>query len=141
VSPRGRRQEPRSASAVRPAIETELAWLLRAGVTTRAVRLTVRQALVQRIERGPLDATDVTEAVESVVRAACRLVRELDAPDDLIETVCRAALESVRGHGGQSARWLVEVRDVVDAVLDEMAREDAEARRWLAWRGEREWAR
>jgi hypothetical protein len=42
----------------------------------------------------------------------------------------------VRGHGGESARWLAEARGVAHAVLDELARERAEepSRRWIARR-------
>jgi hypothetical protein len=114
---------------------SELAWLLRAGAPVRAVRLTVRELIVGRIERGPLDAHEITDAVEAAVRAACRLVREIGAPDELLETVCRAAVEAVRGHGGESARWLVDATDAMDTVLDELARERAEASlSWLARR-------
>ena len=45
-----------------------LAILLRAGVPPRAVRLTVRELLVARIERGPLGAREVSEVVEATVR-------------------------------------------------------------------------
>jgi hypothetical protein len=49
--------------------------------------------------------------------------------------VCRAAVEAVRGHGGESARWLVDATDAMDTVLDELARERAEASlSWLARR-------
>lgn len=121
------------------AVASELAELLRAGVPARAVRLTVRELLVGRIARGPLGAREVSGAVEAAVRAACRLARELDAPEELVETVCRAALEAVRGHGGESARWLAEATSAASAVLDELAREGAEepAWRWLALRLER----
>jgi hypothetical protein len=114
---------------------SELAWLLRAGAPTRALRLTVREMMVGRIERGPLDAHEISDTVEAAVRAACRLVRELGAPDELVETVCRATVEAVRGHGGESARWLAEATGAMDAVLDELARERAEASLgWLARR-------
>jgi len=121
------------------AVASELAALLRAGVPVRAVRLTVRELLVWRIERGPLGAREVSDAVEAAVRAACDLVRELDAPDDLVEAVCRASLDAVRGHGGESARWLAEATGAAYAVLDELAREHAEEPtwRWLAQRLER----
>ncbi|HEY7677287.1 MAG TPA: hypothetical protein VIG69_09455 [Candidatus Methylomirabilis sp.] len=120
-------------------VAAELASLLRAGVPARAVRLTVRELLVVRIERGPLGAREVSEAVEAAVRAACRLVRELDAPDEMVETVYRAALEVVRGHGGESARWLAEATGAASAVLDELSRERAEdpTWRWLARRLQR----
>jgi hypothetical protein len=127
---------------VRPfeeAVASELAALLRAGVPVRAVHLTVRELVVGRIERGPLGAREVSDTVEATVRAACRLVRELDASDELVETVCRATLEAVRGHGGQSARWLAEATTVTYTVLDELARERAEEStwRWLSRRLER----
>ena len=114
----------------------ELAGLLRAGVPARGVRLTVRELIVARIERGPLGAREVGDAVEAAMRAACRLVRELDAPPEVVETVCRAALEAVRGHGGESARWLAEATSAASAVLEEQARErsDEEAWRWLVGR-------
>jgi hypothetical protein len=104
------------------AVASELAWLLRAGVPGRAVHLTVRELVITRFERGQLGAREVSDAVEAAVRAACRLARELDAPDELVETVCRAALEAVRGHGGESARWLADATSTAYAVLDELAR-------------------
>ncbi len=121
------------------AVASELAGLLRAGVPVRAVRLTVRELLVGRIERGPLGAREVSDAVEAAVRAACRLARDLDTPDEVVETVCRAALDAVRGHGGASASWLAEAASAAYAVLDEQARERAEdpTWRWLAQRLER----
>jgi hypothetical protein len=126
---------------VRPfeqAVAAELAWLLRAGVPTRAVRVTVRELVIGRMERGRLGPGEVSDAVEASVRAACRLVRERQAPDELVETVCRAALEAVRGHGGESARWLGEATSAALAVLDELARERAEepSWRWLVRRVE-----
>jgi hypothetical protein len=111
-------------------VAAELLWLLRAGVPPRGVRLTVRELLVGRIGRGPLDARDVSDTVESTVRAACRLVRELDAPEVLVETVCRAALEAVRGHGGESTRWLADAISAAHVALDELARERAEEPAW-----------
>ena len=118
------------------AITSELAWLLRAGAPPRAVRLTVRELVITRIERGPLDAREVSETVEATVRAACRLVRELDVPGDLVETVCLSALEAVRGHGGLTARWLPDVTRGASAILEELARERPEeaAWRWIARR-------
>jgi hypothetical protein len=118
------------------AVASELAGLVRAGVPPRAVRLTIRELVVARIERGPLGAREVTDAVEAAVRAACRLVQELGAPDELVETVCRAAVEAVRGHGGESARWLADASSTAAAVLDELARERADEPnwRWLARR-------
>jgi hypothetical protein len=51
-----------------------------------------------------------------------------------VELVCRSTLEAVRGHGGESARWLGEATSAAYAVLDEVARERAEgpAWRWVA---------
>jgi hypothetical protein len=124
---------------VRPfeeAVASELAVLLRAGVPARGVHITVREMLITRMERGPLGAREVSDAVEAAVRAACRLVRELDAPDELAEIVCRSALEAVRGHGGTTARWLTEATSAAYAVLDELALERPEdpTWRWLARR-------
>jgi hypothetical protein len=111
-------------------VTAELAGLLRAGVPGRAVRITVREMLVVRMERGHLGARQVNEAVEAAVRAACRLVRDLGAPDELVETVCRASLEAVRGHGGESARWLEDATSAAYTVLDELARERPEELYW-----------
>jgi hypothetical protein len=119
-------------------VASELAGLLRLGVPARGVRLTVRELVIARIERGPLGAREVGDTVEDLVRAACRMARELDAPDELVETVCRAALEAVRGHGGESARWFSEAASVAHSVLDEVARERAEETwSWMARRLER----
>jgi len=118
------------------AVASELAGLLRAGVPVRGIHITVREMLVTRMERGQLGAREVSDAVEAAVRAAGRLVREFDAPDELAEMVCRSALEAVRGHGGESALWLTEATNAAYAVLDELARErPSEATwRWLAQR-------
>ena len=113
------------------AVAMELMWLLRAGVPAHGVQLTVRELVVARIGRGPLGAREVSEAVEAAVRAACRMVRELGAPEEVVETVCRAALEAVRGHGGESARWMPEATSAAHAVLDQLALERPEE---LAWR-------
>ncbi|PYN74459.1 MAG: hypothetical protein DMD96_30090 [Candidatus Rokuibacteriota bacterium] len=122
------------------AVASELAGLLRAGVPTRGVHITVREMVVMRIERGPLGAREVSDAVEAAVRAACRVVRELDAPDELAEIVCRSALEAVRGHGGETARWLTEATSAAYAVLDQLALERPEdpTWRWLARRVQRQ---
>ena len=115
----------------------ELSWLVRAEVPARAVRLTVRDLLVARMERGRLDARQVSENVQMTVRVAWRLVEELDAPEDIVETVCRAALEAVRGHGGDSARWITQAMGAASVVLDELTRRhgDDPPGAWLAqWR-------
>jgi hypothetical protein len=115
-------------------VAAELLGLLRAGAPARAVRLTVRELVVTRIERGPLGAREVSDAVEAVMRAACHLVRTLGAPEELVETVCRGAIEGVRGHGGESTRWLPDATSAAYVVLDELARERAAEPewRWLA---------
>jgi hypothetical protein len=107
-----------------------LAGLVRAGVPGRAVRLTVRELVLERIGRGPLGAREVTDTVEATVRAACRLVHEVEAPDELVEIVGRAAVEAIRGHGGESARWLGEARSAATAVLVELAGERANEPAW-----------
>ncbi len=115
------------------AVSAALADLLRAGVPVRTLRVTTRELVVARLERGPVGGEEVGDAVAAAARAACRLVREAGAPDDLVELVCRAALEAVRGHGGTTARWLGQARSAVERVLDELAREGAEGRdrRWI----------
>ena len=125
-----------SARAFEETMTLALANLVRAGVPLRGVRLTVRELFVARMERGPLGPREISEAVEAAVRAACQLVREMEAPDEIVETVCRGALEAVRGHGGESARWLAEATSAVSAVLDELARERVNdpSWRWLARR-------
>ncbi len=124
-------------SAFEDELHWELSWLVRAEVPARAVRLTVRDLLVARMERGRLGARQVSENVQTTVRVAWRLVEELDAPEDLVETVCRAALEAVRGHGGDSARWITQAMAAADVVLDELTRRhgDDPTGAWLAqWR-------
>jgi hypothetical protein len=133
VGGRIRRGEGRAVRPFEEAVAAELAWLWRTGVPVRAVRLTVRELLVARWDRGPLDAREVGDAVAAAARAACRLVRELDAPDEVVEIVCRAALETVRGHGGESARWVAEATGAAAAVLDELARERGTRPTWR-WR-------
>jgi hypothetical protein len=117
-------------SAFEEALRDELSWLLRADVPPRAIRLAVREQLVVQLESGPLGAREVRDAMEAAVRAACRLVRELDAPDELVDLVCRSALEAVRGHGGETSRWLIDAASNADAVLDELARERREEPSW-----------
>ena len=98
----------------------QLSVLVHAGVPARGVRLTVRELMVTQLERGPLGAREVSAAMESMVRAAYRLVREHGAPDDVVALVCCAALDAVRGHGGQSARWLGDATTTVDETLAEL---------------------
>ena len=59
--------------------------------------------------------------MEATVRAACRVMREADAPPDLVDMVCLAALDVVRGHGGETARWLTAAGATADTVLDGLA--------------------
>jgi len=110
-------------------VAVELRGLLRAGATPRAVRLRVRELVVERIVRGPLDAREINDTVEAMVRAACALVSELSTSEDLIDIVCGASLEAVRGHGGESARWLAAAIDATSAAL-EQARVHAGERAW-----------
>ena len=118
------------------AMAAELTALLRAGVPVRAVRLTVRELVFARLERAELSSREVSDAVEATVRAACHLVRELEVSSDVVETVCRASLEAVRGHGGESALWLDDATSAAYAVLDELALERPEEPtwRWVALR-------
>jgi len=102
-------------------LREEMSWLLRAGMPARAIRLTVRDRLVVHLARGPLGPREVTGAMEATVRAACRVMREVDAPEELVDVVCLAALDVVRGHGGETARWLTAAATTADAVLDELA--------------------
>ena len=111
-------------------VAAELTVLLRAGVPVRAVRLTVRELVMTRIERGPVGVREVGEAVEAAVRAACRLARERDARVDVVESVCMAALEAVRGHGGETAQWLGAATSTIADALEEFAREYAEEPEW-----------
>ena len=111
-------------------VAAELLELARAGVPVRGVRLTIRELVVTRFERGPLGAREVSDTVEATVRAACRLVREVGAPEEMVEAVCRAALDAVRGHGGHSTQWLTEAESAAYAVLDELARERADDPTW-----------
>jgi hypothetical protein len=120
-------------------VAAELRGLLRAGATPRAVRVTVRELVVEHIVRGPLGAREINETMEATVRAACALVIELGASEDLVEIVCGASIEAVRGHGGESARWLTEARSAASAVLEERAHERVgeQAWRWLVGRAPR----
>jgi hypothetical protein len=56
------------------AVASELVVLLRAGVPARGVHITVRELLITRMERGPLGAREVSDAVEGGGRAAPRPV-------------------------------------------------------------------
>jgi predicted NBD/HSP70 family sugar kinase len=120
-------------------VAEELAWLLRVGVPARTVRLTMRDLMVEQIGRGPLGAREVSDAVAAAARAACRMVQEMNAPEEVVGIVCGAALETVRGHGGESARWLAEALRAATAVLEEEAEERAEdpTWQWVVHRGPR----
>jgi hypothetical protein len=118
------------------AFAAELLALLRAGATLRAVRLTVREVVVARLGAGSIGPREVSETAAAAARAACRLVRQLGAPEEVVEAVCRAVLEAVRGHGGESARWFGDATSAVFEALDELAleRADEPTWRWLAGR-------
>lgn len=111
-------------------VATELVELLRAGVPVRAVRLTIRELVVTRIAHGPLGAREIGEVVEAAVSAACRLARDRGVSIDVVETVCMASLEAVRGHGGATAQWLGTATGVVTAALDDLAHEHADEPVW-----------
>lgn len=111
-------------------IEAELTWLLRAGVPPRGVRISVQELLVTRIERGQLQAPDLSDAVEAAVRAAGRLARARSAPLDLVEVVCMTTLDVVRGHGGDTARWLEVATGTMAHEIERLAREDDDEARW-----------
>jgi hypothetical protein len=111
-------------------VAAELVSLLRAGAPPRAVRLTVRELVVERILRGPLGPREVGETVEATVRAACALVNERGASEEWVEIVCGASFEAVRGHGGESARWLGQATSAALSVLDELTQARAEDPTW-----------
>ena len=90
-------------------------------------------AATARVRSARLAAGDTTE---SVIRAACRLVRSVEAPEELVEIVCRATLEVIRGHGGESTRWLPDATSAARVVLDELARERAEHGAWRRLAGQ-----
>jgi len=111
-------------------VASELGALLDFGAPPRALRITVRELVVGRLERGALGAREVGDAAEAAVRAACRLVRERGASDDLVEIVCVAALEAVRGHGGESARFIDHAAYSVFAALDQLSEDWSEEPTW-----------
>jgi hypothetical protein len=51
-------------------------------------------------------------------------VTELDAPPEIVDLVCRAALDAVRGHGGWSAQWLDAATAAVATVVDDFTAEE-----------------
>jgi hypothetical protein len=116
-------------------VAAELTNLLRAGATPRAIRLTVRELVVGQIVREPLGPREISDTVEATVRAACALVSE-GASAEWVEIVWSASFEAVRGHGGESARWLAQATSAASSVLDDLvlARAEEPAWRWLARR-------
>jgi hypothetical protein len=104
-----------------PRLVAELSLLVRARVPARAVRRTIRDAVMTQIGRAPCGPTSVVEAVERTLRAAFQVQRESAGPGELIEVVYVASLEAVRGHGGETARWVADARRRAQAVLNEMA--------------------
>ncbi len=123
-------------SAFEQVVALELESLLRAAVPPRAIRLTVRELMVSRIERGPLGAREIGETMQATLLAACRLFRAGRASEDVVETVLDAALEAIRGHGGESARWVPEARHAAVTVFHQLAQEysDEPMWRWFAGR-------
>jgi hypothetical protein len=117
-------------------VAAQLTDLLRAGAPPRAVRLTVRELVVERIVREPLGPREISETVEATVRAACVLVSELGASAEWVEIVWGASFEAVRGHGGESSRWLTQATSAASSVLEQLLveRADEPAWRWLAQR-------
>ena len=118
------------------AVASELVWLSRARVPARAVHVSVRELLVARLDRGPLGAREVSDAVEAAVRAACRLVREMTRPTRWSKRCAsrrstRCAATAARAPAGSRRR-----RAAAHAVLDELAQERAEepSWRWIARR-------
>lgn len=116
-------------------VAAELTNLLRAGAPPRAIRLTVRELVVDQIVREPLGPREISDTVEATVRAACALVSE-GASAEWVEIVWSASFEAVRGHGGESARWLAQATSAASSVLEELvlARAEEPAWRWLARR-------
>ena len=116
-------------------VAAELTNLLRAGAPPRAIRLTVRELVVDQIVREPLGPREISDTVEATVRAACALVSE-GASAEWVEIVWSASFEAVRGHGGESARWLAQATSAASSVLDDLvlARAEEPAWRWLARR-------
>jgi hypothetical protein len=123
-------------SAFEAVVAAVLTDLLRAGAPPRAVRLTVRELVVDRIVREPLGPRAISDTVESTVRAACTLVSERGASEEWVEIVWSASVEAVRGHGGESARWLEQATTAASSVLDELmlARAGEPVWSWLARR-------
>jgi hypothetical protein len=99
----------------------------------------VREVVVARLIAEPSAMHDVRTTAGAVARVACRLVRETGTSADIVEAVCRATLETIRGQGGSSARWLDDAGRAVFEALDELARErpDEAEWRWLMSRIER----
>jgi hypothetical protein len=63
-------------------------------------------------------------------------LREFGAPQDVVEAVCRAALDAVRGYGEENARGMAKAAGAGAGALDELGRERREepTSRWLARR-------
>jgi hypothetical protein len=120
----------------------ELVLLVRARVPARAVRLTIRERLIRQMGETPVGAPGVADAVERALRAAGQVQQETAGSTELVETVYIASLEAVRGHGGETARWMAEAKRRAHAVLNEMAARGVEptwARRVLQVEGWERW--
>ncbi len=114
----------------------ELELLLRAAVPLRGIRLTMRELVVTHIERGPIGAREISETMEAALLAACRLLRAGRASEDVVETVLGGAFEAIRGHGGESARWMPEARHAARTVFVQLASQyrDEPIWQWLTGR-------
>ena len=75
-------------------------------------------ALTHKTEAGGV-ALNIAD--EHALRAACQVQQEITGSTELVETVYVAAIEAVRGHGGQTAQWIAESTRRAHAVLNEMA--------------------
>jgi len=105
-------------------VRWEVSWLLRAGVPARGVRIAVRELVVTQHRPRAAGSPRDRGGRGGGGAAACRLVRELDAPPEVVELVCGAALDGVRGHGGWSAQWLEAATAAVATVVDDFTAEE-----------------
>lgn len=101
----------------------EMAWLLEAGAGLRTVRVTVYEEMVTYLVLEPTGSRRVHGAVEASLRAAYRMLHEYGAPDDLLDTVLESALDAVRGHGGETSRWIREAVQNAYLLLEQFETE------------------
>jgi hypothetical protein len=132
--------------AVDARMAAELSFLIRARAPARAIRLTIRERVVaqiddERIDERPFGEQRVLDAVERILRAAVHVQqqlagqrlagselaghalagRELVSAGDLVETAYLASLDAVRGHGGETSRWIDRATRHAHDVLNELA--------------------